>query len=112
MDMHPPPAHVQAYVQMQMVQDQSEPAAPVEPTPIKVDLSRYIPAEATLVTIRLTLTPPTGQALVYTEGEEKYGTIFKGGSSIGDIRPDGPYIYIKLYGATRFDIQYINYRVP
>ena len=30
----------------------------------------------------------------------------------GDIRLDGPYIYVKLYGATSFDIQYINYRVP
>jgi hypothetical protein len=110
MDMHAPPAHVQASVQL--VQDQSEPQAPVEPTPIKVDVSRYIPAEATLVTIRLSLTPSTGQALVYTEGSEKYGTTFKGGSSIGDVRLDGPFIYIKLYGATSYSIQYINYRLP
>jgi hypothetical protein len=110
MDMHTPPAHAQAYVRM--AQDQSESEAPVEPTPIKVDVSRYIPAEASLVTIRLTLTPPTGQALVYTEGAEKYGTTFKGGSSLGDVRLDGPYIYIKLYGATGYSIQYINYRLP
>jgi len=110
MDMHTPPAQAQAFVQM--AQDESQPEAPVEPTPIKVDVSRYIPAEATLVTIRLTLTPPTGQALVYTEGNEKYGTTFKGGSSVGDIRLDGRYIYIKLYAATSYSIQYINYRVP
>jgi hypothetical protein len=118
MDMHTPPAHVQAqlqtYVQMAQAQDQdqSAPEAPVEPTPIKVDVSRYIPAEANLVTIRLTVTPPTGQALVYTAGAEKYGTVFKGGSSMGDIRLDGPYIYIKLYGATSYSIQYITYHVP
>jgi hypothetical protein len=110
MDMHTPPAGSQAYVQMAQEQNGSE--TPAEPAPIKVDISRYVPAEAILVTIRLTLTPPSGQALVYTEGEEKYGTIFKGGSSIGDIRLDGPYIYIKLYAATSYSIQYINYRLP
>ncbi|HUI97523.1 MAG TPA: hypothetical protein VLX44_17340 [Xanthobacteraceae bacterium] len=110
MDMHTPPAQAQAYVQM--AQEQNEPEAPVEPTPIKVDVSRHIPAEANLVTIRLTLTPPTGQALVYTEGDEKNGTVFRGGSSVGDIRLDGPYIYIKLYAATSYSIQYITYRVP
>lgn len=110
MDMHLPPAHAQAYVQM--AQDQSEPEAPVEPTPIKVDVSQYIPSEANEITIRLTLTPPTGQALVYTEGAESSGTIFKGGSSIGDLHLDGKYIYIKLYGATSYSIQYINYHVP
>jgi len=112
MDMHTPPAHVQAYVQLVQAQDENQPETPVEPTPIKVDVSRYIPAEANIVTIRLTVTPPTGQALVYTEGAERYGTIFKGGSWIGDIHLDGQYIYIKLYGATSYSIQYINYRVP
>ncbi len=110
MDMHPPPAHVQPYVQL--AQAEEAPEAPAEPTPIKVDVSRYIPAEATSVTIILTLTPPTGQALVYTEGAENSGTIFKGARSVGDLRLDGPYIYVKLYGATSFNIQYINYRVP
>jgi len=110
MDMHPPPAHAQVYVQLAQAEEQSE--TPAEPTPIKVDVSRYIPAEATWVTIRLTLTPPTGQALVYTAGAESSGTIFKGGNSIGDLRLDGPYIYVKLYGATSYSIQYITYRVP
>lgn len=109
-DMHPPPAYVQPY--LQLAQAEGEPEAPVEPAPIKVDISRYIPAEATSVTLLLTLTPPTGQALVYTEGNESSGTIFKGGRSVGDLRLDGPYIYVKLYGATSFNIQYMNYRVP
>ena len=110
MDMHPPPAHVQVHVQL--AQAQEEPEAPVEPAPTKVDISQYIPAEATSVTILLSLTPPTGQALVYTEGNESSGTTFKGGRSVGDIHLDGPYIYVKLYGATSFNIQYINYHVP
>ena len=110
MDMHPPPANARVYVQFAQGEEQSE--APAEPTPIKVDISRYIPAEAILVTILVTLTPPTGQAVVYTEGSEANGTIFKGGKSVGDIPLDGPYIYVKLYGATSFNIQYVNYRIP
>ena len=37
MDMQPPPAFVQ------MVQAEVPPAAPVEPTPIEVNVSKYIP---------------------------------------------------------------------
>ena len=121
MDIHPPP--VVAQVQIQQVQqgtgeplqlappeDQSQ--APIEPAPIKVDVSKFIPAEAKTATIIVTLTPPTGQAVVYTEGSEANGTIFKGGKSVGDIPLDGRYIYVKLYGATSFNIQYVNYRIP
>jgi hypothetical protein len=123
MDMHPPPYHVQLQVQqvqaappanapLQLVPPDDQPQAPVEPTATKVDVSKYIPAEAKTATIIVSLTPPTGQAVVYTEGSEGNGTIFKGAKSVGNITLDGRYIYVKLYGATRFDIQYINYRIP
>jgi hypothetical protein len=121
MDMHPPPAQMQVYVlqvqlapsqPLQIAPPEDQPQAPVEPAPTKIKVSDYIPPAATSATIILTLMPPTGQALVYTEGSENFGTVFKGGRSVGDIRLDGPYIYVKLYGATSFDIQYINYRVP
>jgi hypothetical protein len=123
MDMHPPPIHAQPQVQyvqaappanapLQLVPPDDQPQAPIEPTAIKVDVSKYIPYEAKTATIIVSLTPPTGQALVYTEGSEASGTIFKGGKSVGDISLDGRYIYVKLYGATRFDIQYVNYRIP
>jgi len=110
MDMHPPPAHVQPYVRLAQAEGEAE--TPAEPTPIKVDVRKYIPAEAFIVTMIVTVRPPTGQALVYTQGAEKYGMVFKGPSTVGDLRLDGPYIYVKLYGATSFDIQYINYRTP
>jgi len=122
--MYLPPAHVQiAYVPpayVQLVQAETaplditpaEPTGPVEPTPIKVDVSRYIPEAATSATLIVSLTPPTGQAFVYTEGSEDNGTVFKGARSVGEIRLDGRYIYVKLYGATSFNIQYINYHVP
>src|SRR6202051_1813854 len=104
MDMQPPPAFVQ------FPQAEAPPDAPVEPTPIKVDVSKYIPESATAVTMIVTLTPPTGQAVIYAVGHENEGTLFKGARSIDEVKLAGPTIYVKLYGATSFDIQYINYR--
>jgi hypothetical protein len=104
MDMQPPPAFVQ------LVQAETPPEAPVEPTPIEVDVSKYIPESAIVVTMIVTLSPPTGQALVYAAGHESDGTVFKGPRSIDEVKLFGPTIYVKLYGATSFDIQYTNYR--
>jgi hypothetical protein len=106
MDMQQPPAFVQ------LAQSEVPPDAPVEPTPIKVDVSKYIPESATAVTMIVTLTPATGQAVIYAAGHEKEGTLFKGPRSIDEVRLAGPIIYVKLYGATNFDIQYTNYRQP
>src|SRR5581483_4117824 len=97
MDTQPPPAIV--YVQ----QSEVPPGAPVEPTPIEVNVSKYIPETAVAVTMIVTLTPPTGQAIIYAQGHEKDFTLFKGPRSIDEV---------KLYGATSFDIQYTNYRQP
>jgi hypothetical protein len=106
MDMHPPPAFVQ------VAQAEVPPDAPVDPVPIKVDVSKYIPESATAVTMIVTLTPPTGQAVIYAAGRENDGTLFKGPRSIDEVKFSGPIIYVKLYGATSFDIQYTNYRQP
>ncbi len=105
MDMQPPPAFVQ------MAQSEVTPDAPVEPSPIEVNVSKYIPESATAVTIIVTLTPATGQALIYAAGHENEGTLFKGPRSIDEVKLAGPILYVKLYGATNFDIQYTNYRL-
>jgi hypothetical protein len=121
MDMHPPPAYVQLYVQkaqavpgqpLQLGPPEDQPPAPVEPVPVKIDVSKYVPQGAAWVTILMTLTPPSGQAVVYTEGAESSGTLFNRSGTIADIPLDGPYIYVKLYGATSFAIKYIDYRIP
>ena len=104
MDMQAPPAFVQ------VAQAEVPPDEPVEPVPIKVDVSKYIPESATVVTMIVTLTPPTGQAMIYAAGHENDATLFKGPRSIDEVKLAGPMIYVKLYGATSFDIQYINYR--
>ncbi|WP_024507208.1 hypothetical protein [Bradyrhizobium sp. ARR65] len=106
MDMQPPPTI------MQFAQSEQPPEAPAEPAPIKVDVSKYIPESATAVTMIVTLNTPTGQALIYAEGHEKDATLFKGPRSIEEVKLDGPVVYVKLYGATSFDIQYTNYRQP
>ena len=104
MDLQLPPAFVQ------IAQSEQPPDAPVEPVPIKVDVSKYIPESAITVTMIVTLTPPTGQAVIYAAGHENEGTLFKGPRSIDEVKLAGPIIYVKLYGATSFDIQYTNYR--
>ena len=35
-----------------------------------------------------------------------------GPRSIDEVKLSGPILYVKLYGATKFDIQYTNYRQP
>jgi hypothetical protein len=102
--MQQPPAIVQVQ------QEEASPEAPVEPAPIEVNVSKYIPETATAVTMIVTLTPPTGQAVIYAAGHEREGTLFKGPRSIDEVRLAGPIVYVKLYGATSFDIQYTNYR--
>ena len=105
MDMQPPPAYVQ------VVQAEVPPEAPVEPAPIEVNVSKYIPESATAGTMIVTLSPPTGQAVIYAAGLENEATLFKGPRSIDEVKLSGPMIYVKLYGATSFDIQYTNYRL-
>jgi hypothetical protein len=107
MDMSTPPAIIE------LAQAEPAPAAPVEPAPAKVDVSKYIPERAVTVTMIVTVTPGTGSAYVYAPGHENQGTLFKGPRSLDEVRLDGPFLFVKLYGgATSFDIQYTNYRQP
>jgi hypothetical protein len=106
MDMQPPPA------QFQMAQSRVQPETPVDPAPVKVDITRYVPDSALSVTMIVTVTPPTGTVVIYAPGYENYATIFKGPRSMEEVRLAGPFVFVKLYGATSFDIQYTNYRQP
>jgi hypothetical protein len=106
-----PPA---IYLQLAQAETAPQPEAPaeVETPPAKVDVGRYVPSSAVEVTIIVTVTPPTGAALVYAPGNEKYATLFKGKMG-GEVRLAGPYLYVKLIdGATGFDIQYLRWREP
>jgi hypothetical protein len=98
MDMQPPPA------QVKMEQSEVQPEAPAEPVPVKVDVTQYVPESAISVTMIVSVTPPTGTACIYAPGYENYGTIFKGPRSMEEVRLAGAFVYVKLYGATSFDI--------
>src|ERR1700758_4059433 len=104
LDMPPPAIYLQ--VAQAETAPQREAPAEVEVPPAKVDVGRYVPQSAIEITIIVTITPPTGAALVYAPGYEKYATLFKGPKTGGEVRLAGPFIYVKLIdGATGFDIQ-------
>jgi hypothetical protein len=107
MDLPPP-----AYIQIAQAEVPAEAPQPVEPQPIKVDVRQHVPENAVSVTMIVSVVPPTGTAVVYAPGYEKYATVFRGPRSMEEVRLDGPIVYIKLYGATEFEIQYTNYRLP
>jgi hypothetical protein len=106
-----PPA---IYLQVAQAETEPQPEAPAEVDipPTKVDVGRYVPPSAIEVTIIVTVTPPTGAALVYAPGLEKEATLFRGKMG-GEVRLGGPYLYVKLIdGATEFKIQYLRWREP
>ncbi len=110
-DMSPPAI----YLQVAQAETAPQPETPVEAEvpPAKVDVGRVVPPSAIEVTIIVTITPPTGGALVYAPGYEKYATLFKGPKMGGEVRLAGPFIYVKLIdSATSFDIQYLRWREP
>ncbi len=78
----------------------------------KVDVTQYIPSSAVSVTMLVSVTPPTGTALIYTEGNENSPVIFKGPQTTNEIRLSGRFVYVKLIDATNFNIRYLNYRGP
>ena len=103
------------YLQLAQAQTapQPEPPAEVDIPPTRVDVGRYVPSNAVEVTLLITLTPPTGAALVYAPGNEKYATLFKGPKMGSEVRLAGPYLYVKLIdGATGFEIRYLRWREP
>jgi hypothetical protein len=108
-DMSPPAI----YFQVAQAETQPEAEAPPEAPPVKVDVGRYIPPTAIEVTIIVTITPPTGGALVYAPGLENHATLFRGPKMGGEVSVAGPFLYVKLIdGATAFDIQYLRWREP
>ncbi|MBV8839116.1 MAG: hypothetical protein JO000_21490 [Alphaproteobacteria bacterium] len=108
----PPPA-IYLHLAQAETAPQPEAPAPLDIPPTKVDVGRYVPLTAIEVTMIVTVTPPTGAALVYAPGYEQYATLFRGPKSGGDVRLTGPFVYVKLIeGATGFEIRYLRWREP
>ena len=104
----PPPAPAQS--QQQPPPSESQPAQ-VEVTPL--DVGRYLPHTALFATIVVTVVPPTGTVSIYTPGFEDTPAIFKGPKTSGEIRLNGPTVYVHLEnGATGYDVVYLSWREP
>lgn len=124
--LHPPPA----YFQVIEVQAQA-PAQPLQIAPgetqqvapnatqreqlevLPYDIGRYLPPTALWATIVVSVFPPTGSAAVYTPGYENTPVIFHGPKSSGEVRINGPKIYLHLEdGAASYSIEILNWREP
>lgn len=97
--------------------EQNAPApADTQPEQIDVtplDVGRYIPSTALYATLIITVTPPTGAVEIYTPGYEASPVRFRGPKTSGEIRLNGPTVYIHLEnGATGYSVEYLNYREP
>jgi hypothetical protein len=95
---------------------QAPPSAEASPDQIEVtplDVGRYVPSTALYATLIITVTPPTGIVEVYTPGFEASPVLFKGPKTGGEIRLNGPTVYVHLAnGATGYSVQYLSYRAP
>jgi len=86
-------------------------AQQVEVTPLEV--GRYPPHTALYATLIITVTPSTGTVAVYTPGFEDSPVLFRGPKTSGEIRLNGPTVYVHLQdGATAYSVQYLSYREP
>jgi hypothetical protein len=104
----PPPAPAQS--EPQQPQSSSQPPQ-IDVTPL--DVGRYLPHTALFATIVVTVVPPTGTVEIYTPGFEGSPAVFKGPKTSGEIRLNGPTVYVHLEnGATGYDVEYLSWREP
>lgn len=126
-DVSPPPAIVQlAQAQAPAAQAPAAPPPAAQPPAAQppaaeaprvevkpLDVGRYLPDGALSATVIVTVTPPTGTVAIYTPGFEDSPVVFHGRRMTGEIRLNGPTVYVHLEdGATDFQIQYLNWRQP
>jgi hypothetical protein len=61
----------------------------------------------------VTVVPPTGTVEIYTSGFDDTPVVFKGPKSAGEIRLNGPIVYVHLKnGATAYEVGYLSWREP
>jgi hypothetical protein len=100
MDLPPPPAYYQLA--------QAESAAPEAET---IDARRLFPESAVSGDLRVTVSPPTGAVLIFTQANIDQPVRFGGPESTGTIALSGPLIYIrKVDGATDYIIEVLGHK--
>ena len=100
MDMAPPPPYYQLA--------QTESAVPDAEM---IDARRLFPETAVSGELRVTVTPPTGSVLIFTQANVDQPVRFDGPEAAGTIPLSGPTIYIrKIAGATDYIIEVLGYK--
>jgi hypothetical protein len=100
-EMQPPPAYY-AYYQVAQAEESA-------PEAEKIDVSKLFPATAVSGEIRVTVIPPSGAVLIYSEGKIDAAVRFNGPASQATIPVSGGVIYVqKTQGATDWTLEVLS----
>jgi len=96
----PPPAYYQ------LVQ-----ADTVVPDAETIDIRRLFPETAISGELKVTVSPPTGAVLIFTQANVGQPVRFDGPESTGTVALSGPVLYIrKIEGATDYIIEVLGHK--
>jgi hypothetical protein len=99
-EMQPPPALYQV-VQAEDVAPEAE----------QIDVSKLFPANAISGDIRVTIIPPSGAVLIYSQGKIDAAVRFNGPASDGTIALSGGTIFVqKIQGATDWTLEVLKWQ--
>jgi len=99
-EMQPPPAYYQ------LAQAEAE-----APQPEQIDVSKLFPANAVSGEVRVTVVPPSGSVLIYSEGKVDEAVRFKGPATQSAIPLSGGMLYVKkVDGATDWTLEVIKWQ--
>jgi hypothetical protein len=83
----------------------------VAPQPEQIDVSKLFPATAVSGEIRITVVPPSGSVLIFSEGKIDEAVRFKGPASQATIPLSGGLLYVKkVDGATDWTLEVIKWQ--
>ena len=100
MDASPPPAYYQLTQADSAVTDADV-----------IDARRLFPESAVSGNLRVTIDPPTGAVLIFTQANMDQPVRFDGPESTGTVALAGPVIYIrKIAGATDYIIEVLGHK--
>jgi hypothetical protein len=100
-EMQQPPAQ-SAYYQVAQAEE-------VAPEAEKIDVSKLFPATAVSGEIRVTVIPPSGAVLIYSEGKIDAAVRFNGPVTQASIPVSGGVIYVqKIQGATDWTLEVLS----
>lgn len=101
-EMQPPPAYVQLA--------QADATAPEAE---QIDVTKLFPATAVSGEIRVTVIPPSGAVLIFSEGKMDEAVRFNGPASQGTVPLSGGMLYVKkVDGATDWTLEVLRWQGP